>query len=59
MSKSKVGILDVVRKAREYDKTKSITTAVDVAKMLNEWADNAGDGLDILAQIREAADDEQ
>lgn len=52
MSKSKIGILDVVRKAREYDRTKSITTAVDVAKMLNEWADEH-------TQIKRTVGDEQ
>ena len=38
MSKSKIDILDVVRKAREYDKTKSVTTATEVCKMIIAWA---------------------
>lgn len=34
-------IVDIVKKAREYEKTKSITTATDVCKMLVKWADRA------------------
>lgn len=34
----RIDLTDVIVKAREYDRTKSITTAVDCAKMLNEWA---------------------
>lgn len=34
----RINLMDVIAKAREYDRTKSITTAVDCAKMLNEWA---------------------
>ena len=34
-------IVDIVKLAREYNKTKSITTATDVCKMLVKWADNA------------------
>lgn len=34
-------IVDIVKKAREYEKTKSITAATDVCKMLVKWADRA------------------
>ena len=41
--KSKKGvnleILEIINKARDYDKTKSITTACAVCDMLNKWAD--------------------
>lgn len=41
--KSKKGftheILEIINKAREYDKTKSVTTATEVCNMLNKWAD--------------------
>lgn len=32
-------ILEIINKARDYDKTKSITTACAVCDMLNKWAD--------------------
>ena len=34
----RIDLADVIIKASEYDRTKSITTAVDCAKMLYEWA---------------------
>lgn len=36
-----VSIVDIVKKAREYEKTKSITTATEVCGMLVKWADMA------------------
>lgn len=32
-------ILEIIAKAREWQKTKSITTSSEVCKMLNAWAD--------------------
>ena len=32
-------LLEIIEKAREYDKTKSITTACDTCNVLNKWAD--------------------
>ena len=32
-------ILEIIEKAREYDRTKSVTTATVVCNMLNKWAD--------------------
>ena len=34
-----VNVTEIIEKAREYKKTKSITTAVEVCNMLTEWAD--------------------
>ncbi len=34
-----VDLLDAIEKAQEYAKTKSITTAVECAKILKEWVD--------------------
>ena len=31
--------LEIIDKAREWQKTKSITTSSEVCKMLNAWAD--------------------
>ena len=36
-----VHIVDIVKKAREYRETKSITTATEVCDMLVKWADRA------------------
>lgn len=35
----KTYILEIIAKAREWQKTKSITTSSEVCKMLNAWAD--------------------
>lgn len=43
-------LLDAITAAREYDKTKSITTATEVCNMLIDWAD---------ASINRDRDDEQ
>lgn len=43
-------ILEIIEKAREYDRTKSVTTATEVCKMLIDWAD---------ARLEREADDEQ
>lgn len=32
-------ILEIIAKAREWQKTKSIATSSEVCKMLNAWAD--------------------
>lgn len=32
-------ILEIIAKAREWQKTKSITTSSEICKMLNVWAD--------------------
>ena len=52
--KSKKGftheILEIINKARDYDKTKSITTAIEVCNMLIDWAN---------ASIKRDRDDEQ
>lgn len=32
-------LLEIIAKAREWQKTKSITTSSEVCKMLNAWAD--------------------
>jgi hypothetical protein len=32
-------ILEIIAKAREWKKTKSITTSSEVCRMLNAWAD--------------------
>lgn len=32
-------ILEIIAKAREWQKTKSITTSSEVCRMLNTWAD--------------------
>jgi len=37
--KPNLEILEIINKARDYDKTKSITTACAVCDMLNKWAD--------------------
>lgn len=37
----RVDLLDATAKAQEYAKTKSITTAVECAKILKEWADQS------------------
>ena len=34
-----VNVTEIIEKAREYQKTKSITTAVEVCDMLAKWAD--------------------
>lgn len=34
-----VNVVDIIEKAREYQKTKSITTAAEVCNMLADWAD--------------------
>lgn len=38
MDSSYTKLQDVINLAREYEKTKSITAAVDCAKILKEWA---------------------
>lgn len=43
-------LLDAITAAREYDKTKSITTATKVCNMLIDWAD---------ASIKKDRDNEQ
>lgn len=35
-----VNVTEIIEKAREYKKTKSITTAAEVCNMLTEWADD-------------------
>lgn len=35
-----VNVTEIIEKAREYSKTKSIATAAEVCNMLTEWADD-------------------
>ena len=42
-------IVDIIEKAREYRETKSLTTAVEVCDMVNEFGDMAEE----LARIAE------
>lgn len=50
-----ITIVDIIEKAREYRKTKSLTTAVEVCDMLNEFGDMAEE----LARVAEGGKDEQ
>ena len=50
----RIDLADVIAKASEYDRTKSITTAVDCAKMLNEWAKQP-----LEVNVIKGGDDEQ
>lgn len=35
---SNLEMSEIINKARDYDKTKSVTTATEVCNMLNKWA---------------------
>lgn len=41
-----IALADIIEKARECRKTKSLTTAVEVCDMLNEFGDMAEGGKD-------------
>lgn len=50
----RVNLLDAIAKAIEYDETKSITAAVDCAKILKEWAKQP-----LEVNVVKGGDDEQ
>lgn len=49
-----IDIVDILEKAREYRETKSLTTAVEVCDMLNDFGDMAEE----LARIAEGGEDD-
>lgn len=50
-----ITIVDIIEKAREYRKAKSLTTAVEVCDMLNEFGDMA-EGLARVALVADLDD---
>lgn len=44
-------IVDIIKKAQEYEKTKSIPIAAEVCEMLVKWADNS---ISTWQKIKEA-----